>query len=71
MKNRSGGRTAIALVPIVANRWVAIEKIITPVQKMEQKRAATKHTRKNHFFMAISKMAMFQQLRCGRSAPRG
>jgi hypothetical protein len=61
MKNRSGARTASPLIPIVANRWVAIEKIITPVQKIEQKRAATKHIMKNHFFMAISEMAILQQ----------
>jgi hypothetical protein len=53
MKNGSGARTAIPLIPIVANRWVAIEKIITTVQKMEQKTAAIKDARKNHF-MSIS-----------------
>jgi len=49
MKNGSGARTATPLIPIAANRWVAIEKIITPVQKMEQKTAATKEATKNHF----------------------
>lgn len=52
---------AIPLTPIAASRWVAIAKTIKPVQKREQKTAATKDTRKNHF-MAISVIAMFRQL---------
>jgi hypothetical protein len=60
MKNGSGTTRATPLIPIAANRWVAIEKIITPVQKMEQKRAAIKDARKNHF-ISISVMAMLQQ----------
>jgi hypothetical protein len=40
MKNGRGARTATPLIPVAAKRWVAIEKMITPVQKMEQKRAA-------------------------------
>jgi hypothetical protein len=49
MKNGSGARKATPLIPIPDNRWVAIAKIITPVQKIEQKRAAIKDTKKNHF----------------------
>ena len=49
MKNRSGATTETPLISIAANRWFAIEKIITPVQKLEQKRAAIKTDRKNHF----------------------
>jgi hypothetical protein len=54
MKNGSGARSAIPLAPIAAKRWVAIAKTITPVQKMEQKIAAIKDTRKNHFMLASS-----------------
>ncbi len=61
MKNGSGARKAIPQIPIAANRWVAIAKTITPVQKMEQKIAATKHTRKNHF-MLMNVNGMFRQL---------
>ncbi len=53
MKKGRGANMAIPLTPIAASRWVAIAKTITPVQKMEQKIAATKDTRKNHF-MAMS-----------------
>jgi hypothetical protein len=49
IKNGSGARRATPLIPIAPNRWVAIEKIIAPVQKIEQKRAAIKDARKNHF----------------------
>jgi hypothetical protein len=55
MKNGSGARRATPLSPIAVNRWVAIAKIITPVQKMEQKRAAIEETKKNHF-ISISVM---------------
>ena len=69
MKNRSGARTATPLSPIAVNRWVAIEKIITPVQKMEQKRAAIKDARKNHFISTNVK-AIFQQLAAGHGTVR-
>jgi hypothetical protein len=56
MKNGSGARKATPLIPIAANRWVATEKMITPAQTTEQKRAATKDARKNHFIsMSVSR----------------
>src|ERR1700733_1113213 len=60
MKKGSGAKRPIPLTPIAASRWVAIAKTITPVQKMEQKIAATKDIRKNHF-MPMSVNAMLQQ----------
>jgi hypothetical protein len=63
MKKRSGARTATPLIPVAANRWVAIEKIITPVhpvQKMEQRGGAIKRARKNHF-IAMSVIGMLRQ----------
>ena len=60
MKNGSGARSAIPLIPIAANRWVAIEKMITPVQKMEQKRAAMKDARKNPF-ISTSVLGIYRQ----------
>jgi hypothetical protein len=52
MKNGSGA--------MATNRWVALAKIITPVQKMEQNRAAIKDTKKNHF-MSMRVMGIERQ----------
>jgi hypothetical protein len=60
MKNASGASSATPLIPIADNRWVAIAKMITPVQNMEQKIAAIKHARKNHF-ISMSVKGMFRQ----------
>jgi hypothetical protein len=64
MKKGSGAKRAIPLAPIAASRWVAMAKTITPVQKMEQKIAAQKEIRKNHF-MPISVMAINANYRTG------
>jgi len=61
MKNGSGASRATPLIPIADSRWVAMAKMITTVQKMEQKRAAMKDTRKNNF-ISMSVMAIFRQL---------
>jgi hypothetical protein len=67
MKNGSGARRATPLIPIAAKRGVAIAKMITPVQKMEQNRAAIKDAKKNHF-MSMSAIEILRQ-QCDSPGP--
>jgi hypothetical protein len=52
-EEQEGANSAAALTPRLVNRPVTIAKIISVVQKREQKVAAMKDARKNHFFMQL------------------